>query len=180
MFRRFSAGLAILSASFLAPTVASAQIEKGDSQISLQGSLSTNIGDTGGSSYTSGNVGGSYGYYFTRQLALRGVAYITAAKASGGSTDITGIYGGGIELNLTGANQPFVPYIAFDALTSSSASGTQGSVMLGPTVGARAFVSRNTAFNVAMQYQTYSDNTQVGTLQTSFGFSVFFGGDRRR
>ena len=73
-----------------------------------------------------------------------------------------------------------MPYLAFDALTMSSATGEQGSVILGPSVGARAFVSRNTAFNVAMEYQTTSDNTSTGTLQTSFGFSFFFGGDRRK
>jgi hypothetical protein len=181
MYRRLATACAAL-ALVAVPHIASAQIEKGDSQVSLQGSLSTNVGGADGSSSTSGNVGGTYGYYFTRQLALRGVAFITASKSAGGGSgaDISGVYGGGIELNLTGANQAFVPYIAFDALTSSSSSGSQGSVLLGPSVGARAFVSRNTAFNVALQYQTFSDNTNVGTLQTSFGFSVFFGGDRRR
>lgn len=177
--RRIITALAAVTFALL-PTLASAQIEKGDSQISLNGSLSTTVGSLTGESFTSGNIGGQYGYYFTRQLALRGVAFITASKGSGGSTEFNGVYGGGVEFNLTGANQTFVPYLAFDALTMSSASGDQGSVLLGPSVGARAFVSRNTAFNVALEYQTTSDNTSTGTLQTSFGFSFFFGGDRRK
>ena len=160
-----------------APTIAHAQIERGDSQISLQGSLQTQISEQTDLSTTNGSFGGSYGYYLTRQLALRGVAFLAVSKSN-----VTGAYGGGIELNLTGADQKFVPYLAFDALAlaNSSAGQNSSSVQLGPSVGVRTFVSRNTAFNVAMEYRTFSDNMNIGTLETSFGFSFFFGGDRRR
>jgi hypothetical protein len=187
MSRLFTGALTVVLIAAASPRIAAAQIEKGDSQISLQGSLSTTVG--GSASNTSGSIGGQYGYYFTRQLALRGTAYINASSSSAGGgfdefgdsgTEFSAIYGGGIELNLGTSGQKFVPYLAFDALTSSSATAGQSSVLLAPAFGARAFVSRNTAFNVALQYQTTSEATDVGTLQTSFGFSFFFGGDKRR
>ena len=179
----------ILALPFVALSAgeSSAQIEKGDSQISLQGSLSTSVGQPTGSQ-TSGSVGGTYGYFLTRQIAIRGTAYLNVSRTSAGggedgsgaANDISGLYGAGVELDLTGAGQKFVPYLAFEALTLSSAQAGQSSMILGPSVGARSFVSRSTAFDVALRYQTTSDNINVGTVQTTFGFSYFFGSDRRR
>lgn len=160
------------------PQAVSAQIEKGDSQITLQGSISSQITpDASGSA--SGSLGGSYGYFFTRQLAFRGIAFLSVGDGVDGGTQLSGVYGAGVELNLTGAGQKFVPYLAFDVSTMTGMGDGASATMLGPAVGARAFVSRSTAFDVSVRYDTESSNTSVGTLRTNFGFAVFFGRNRR-
>lgn len=181
---RLVATAALCLAAF-APRVTHAQIEPGDSQLTLQGSLSKSVTKVGDGS-TSGSFGGSYGYFLTRQIAVRGTAFLTASGGgtdefgnAAGGTSFFGAYGGGLELNLGGAGQKFVPYLAFDVLTVSGQQQELNSVILGPAFGARAFISRSTAFDMSMRYETTSDDTSVGTLRTNFGFSVFFGSNRR-
>ena len=187
MIHRTAVRRAMLAAALVlaaTPAVALAQIEKGDTQITLQGSLSSQMGGT--TSSTSGNILGQYGYYLTRNIALRGIAMVSVTRSGGqsneffeteASTSTSTIYGGGVEVNLAGQGAKFAPYVAFDMLSSTDSEGTS---LLGPSAGVRMFVSRNTAFTVATQYQTTSENTSVGSLQTSFGMSYFFGGKDRR
>lgn len=171
--------LTALSLTFVSLHTASAQIEKGDSQITLQGSITSQINPNGNGPAT-GSLGGVYGYFITRQIALRANAFLAV---TGGSQDsgsqVLGVYGAGMELNLGGAGQKFVPYLALDVSTMSGMEGTESSTMIGPAAGARAFVTRNTAFDVSVRYETQTGNTDYGTIRTNFGFAVFFGKQRR-
>lgn len=160
-----------------APTIGHAQIESGDKSVSVSGSIVQTPGSNGGSSSTSGNVFGGLNYFWTRQTAFRLNAGAIISTTNGTSTTFATL-GGGLEYDFSSEGQTRVPYLAFDVLSISG--GDVSSIQLAPAVGARFFVSRSTAFDVAGVYRQSTDKGATGSYEARFGLSFFFGSDKRK
>lgn len=156
----------------------SAQIEKGDKSLALQGLVSSKTG--GDSSQTLGMVLASLNFFQTRNFAWR-VSITEMAGTSGGETSSGTLFGGGVEWNFNQQGSTKIPFVAFDA--SYFLFKDFNVLMVSPSAGARFFLSRSTSFDVAASYNTFvsgEDTGGGGLVLVRLGFSYYFGKDTRK
>lgn len=174
---RVTSGLSALALALVlaAPQVAQAQVRAGDKDISIQGTVHSAVGNEK-NSFAELEIG--FEYFQSRRLAWR-IDIGTERTDDGHGAHVESTLGGGVEWNWGHPDSPNVPFIGlevehiFDGASSTSA--------IAPNIGLRAFVSRNTSFDVAGYYELSHDNgTWTAGLQLRLGFSFYFGRDDRR
>lgn len=160
---------------FAAPSVARAQIEKGDQSIQFQGQYLQIVSPQ--SEDPQGIVLGSYNYYFTSKVGLKSTAGVILGAETGY------IAGAGIEFNFSSPGQTTIPYVKLDLLGIKFSSANL--LMISPGAGIRFFMNRNTSFDVAASYNHAVASFEGGSgdgaaVQVLLGFSYFFGGGSKR
>lgn len=174
--RPLLASLVVLALAAALPARAHAQIEQGDKRFSLDGRLSKSLTQSG--SDLEGNVTGEYGWYWRRNVALNAGAGISFS----GSTVLT-LLAVGAEYNFSDPGDTKVPFVNMNVGTLFG--GGISALVLQPSVGERFFLSRQTSFDVNLEYtytavQVSGASGNDGTIALNFGFSFFFGrGDKR-
>jgi hypothetical protein len=121
---------------------------------------------------------GEYGWYWRRNVALNAGAGITFS----GSTVLT-LLAVGSEYNFSDPGDTKVPFVNLNVGTLFGGGLT--AIVVQPSVGSHFFVSRQTSFDVDLEY-TYTAvkvsgaSGNDGTVALNFGFSFYFGrGDKR-
>ena len=155
----------------------SAQIEKGDRSLGLQGLFTTKTG--GDSSQTLGMVLASLNFFQTRNFAWR-VSVIEMAGSSGEDTSSGTLLGGGFEWNFNEQGSTKIPFVAVDG--AYFLFPDFNALMVSPSAGARFFLNRKTSFDVAASYNTFlsGEASGGGLVLVRLGFSYYFGKDTRK
>lgn len=158
----------------VAATVANGQIEKGSW---LMGA-STNLGyisytpTGGGSSQNFFNIGTKSGYFIANNMTIGvNLDYLNASGSSGSTNSITTI-----GIFLRGYSKKVFFGVGYNSISMSGSSTSLGSIPL--EVGYAAFITRNIAFEPAINYTfaTDSDNGGMpGYAGVPFGAKSAFG-----
>ena len=151
-----------------------AQQEAGDKEIQVFGNITTI--SSSGTSYSSGSVGGSIGYFFTRQIQVSAGAFVTLSGGGGGSTTTQTQLTGGLRYNLATQGSKTFPYLGIDMGTSASSDGSPSQSFYRPSAGFKAFFTRNAAFdlNVGLMKFTQQQPGSPTMVDSQFGLSFVF------
>ena len=165
------AALGLATAPFLR---ARAQQEAGDKEIQVFGNVMTI--SSSGSSYSSGSVGGSLGYFFTRQLQLSAGAFVTLSGGAGSSTTTQTQLSGGVRYNFATQGRKAFPYVGIDMGTSASSDGSPSQSFYRPSAGFKTFFTRNAAFDINVGYMRFTQQQQDAPtmIDSQFGLSFVF------
>ena len=168
---------AIVLASSLAAGPVSAQIEKGDKALAVQGLFAASVGTQEFVGF--GMAAAGLSFFQTRNLAWHLVAVVAGANVSGEVTVVPGL-GGGVEWDFNEQNATTIPYVGVDAVQVFAKDANATTVAA--NAGLRFFISRSTSFDAAATYNqpvSGGDNSS-GELQFRLGFSFFFAKDTRK
>ena len=149
----------------LLASMASAQPQKGDTELQLQGTLSLDIGDAGNES---GSVSVVFGQFLTDRQEVGGSVSVFIFNEG----DFGGVGGPFWRYNFSSSDK--VPYVGA-ALYTGFGDFTTGDLILNLEAGVRFFLQRNMAFSVAGSTLYDLDESELSdTLQVLFGFSYFW------
>jgi hypothetical protein len=180
--KTFMCACCLVLASTAITVTAAAQQQKGDKEVGIGGSFLVSK-PKGGSTFANGNVVGTLGYYYTRQIKFNVGTSLNISRTPGSpgfggvggtsaSTTVSGqiLYGASYNF-ITGSATTF-PYLGIGASTSvSNAQGSQSSTSVDPYVGVQHFFSRTASFFVQADVMPQSD---VTTILNTFGFRIVF------
>ena len=179
LLRRMSVGALALC---LVAQPASAQIEKGDRSLALQGLFTSKGATESSESQTLGMVLASVNFFQTRNFAWR-VSVIEMAGTSGGETSSGTLLGGGFEWNFNEQGSTKIPFVALDGAYFLFPDFNV--LMVSPSAGARFFLNRSMSFDVAASYNTFvsggdAGDSGGGLVLLRLGFSYYFGKNTRK
>jgi hypothetical protein len=151
-----------------------AQQQAGDKEVQVFGNVTTI--SSNGTSYSSGSVGGSIGYFFTRQLQLSGGAFVTLSGGGGASTTTQTQLSGGLRFNFATEGRKAFPYVGMDMGTSASSDGSPSQSFYRPSAGFKTFFTRNAAFDLNVGYMRFTQQQQDAPtmIDSQFGLSFVF------
>lgn len=164
----------LFTVSFLLlPVLARAQAEAGDSEILLNGDVTTLTAS--GSSFTSGNLSLGYGYYFTPQIQLFSGTNIGIFGGSGLGTDVSSGANFALRYNFSTAGRKLVPYLAFEYFIFDVEESKESS-FLRPNGGFKYFFTRNAAFdfNVGYGRNAFADGPKLNMINERLGIAFVF------
>lgn len=174
MRRSLIVSFAALGLAFYPQLRAGAQQEAGDKEIQVFGNVTTI--SSSGTSYSSGSVGGSIGYFFTRQLQLSAGAFVALSGGAGAGTTTQTQLLGGLRYNFATQGRKSFPYVGIDMGTSASSDGSPSQSFYRPSAGFKTFFTRNAAFDLNVGYMRFTQQQQNAPtmIDSQFGLSFVF------
>jgi hypothetical protein len=155
--------LAVACATFLLANIAHAQIKAGASSLGVFGSIDKPSGGD-----ASGNVFGSYNYFFTDTIALDLGGGLFFSKGSNG-------YLADANVSFYLSRDKVAPYVGFGAGYFKAGGGGGGDGVYRAYTGAEFFTSERTSFDTRLIYQK-ADRSRGGdgSWTARFGFKIYF------
>jgi hypothetical protein len=171
-------GLMVLSVlSVLVGGVATASVQKGDTELDALGGFLLENGDNGAPDFDIYFLSGSFGYFLTDNIRVGAEAawvHLGINPPVGGDidTDIWAL-GGNVKYHFMPTNQ-WVPYLGVQVLYASADTEGENAdgVLWGPVAGLRYELNANNDFFVEYQYQVWSGD--VGDIIND-GNAIFLG-----
>lgn len=160
---------------FLSTIVYSQGIERGDSEVLINAFYFTNVGTD--YSYGSGNITGSYGYYFTNNLQIGiGPGLSIYTQEDEVETDFSGQLFTNYNFSTTAKTIPYIKgsyYQATFDIDDDRDFTDYGYVQIG--AGMKNFISENIALDSSVTYGfSLAENAEGGSLLMQSGLSLIF------
>jgi outer membrane protein W len=149
-------GLMVLSLLVLVGGVATASVQKGDTELNALGGFLSENGINGADDVQIGFLSGDFGYFLTDNIRV-GVAAAYVNIENSIDTDIWAV-GGSAKYHFMPTNQ-WVPYIGGQVFWARAEEGFGGNVdgiLWGPVAGLRFEMNATNDFFVEYQYQIWS------------------------